>query len=63
MTDAQVAMKQYATLNTTETLQAQVELLQRQIELMRETTQKLRQRLDNSDQERRRLLAMLTHQP
>ena len=48
--------------NAMETLQAKIELLQMQVEIMRETTQDLRTRLDNSDQERRQLLAMLTHQ-
>jgi phage shock protein A len=46
-----------------ETLRAQVELLQIQVEMMRETTQDLRVRLDSAEQERRQLMAMLTHQP
>ena len=57
------AMERQAIAYDAETLRAQVELLQIQVEMMRETTQDLRVRLDNAEQERRQLMAMLTHQP
>ena len=58
-----VAMERQAIAYDAETLRAQVELLQIQVEMMRETTQDLRVRLDNAEQERRQLMVMLTHQP
>jgi hypothetical protein len=50
------AMERQAIAYDAETLRAQVEM-------MRETTQDLRVRLNNAEQERRQLMAMLTHQP
>ena len=58
-----VVMEHQAIAYDAETLRAQVELLQIQVEMMRETTQDLRVRLDSAEQERRQLMAMLTHQP
>lgn len=60
---APVSMTQCATGETSETLQVQLKLLQQQIEILKETTYDLRRRLDESDTERRQLLAALTHQP
>ncbi len=57
---APVAMKQSATASNDETLQVKIDLLQQQIDLLKDTANDLRRRLDESDKERRQLLAMLT---
>jgi hypothetical protein len=52
-----------ATLEATEVLQRENALLREQIELLKDERQDLRRRLDDEAVERRKLTALLTHQP
>ena len=57
-----VQTERYATLEATEVLQRENALLREQIELLKDERQDLR-RLDDEAAERRKLTALLTHQP
>jgi len=52
-----------ATLEATEVLQRENALLREQIDLLKDERQDLRRRLDDEAVERRKLTALLTHQP
>ncbi len=52
-----------ATPEATEALQRENALLREQIELLKDERQDLRRRLDDEAAERRKLTALLTHQP